>query len=338
MRNGKTAALLLLLALCLLLSGCRIRLTGTVPQDVPSGTAETAGTDRPGESRAEEPDREADAEPEENGGETTGKTKENPDASRKEYDENAPAEIVAGTDRQVHGPGGGSGTPEADEDAEQTAARLDDAAEETVTQTVAAEEAEQTGVSEEAEQADSAATYYTVLLQDRTETLFECQRLNVYWESPEDHVTVYKTSLPHSLILQAGAYDVSARLLEENLRVDDGWIGRKNPDVVVKAVDRSVLGSGIFSTGEAQQVYAELMAREGWTGLGAVQNGRVLLVSEELLEAPHLQTALALMIARTAYPELFADTDIDRALNMLSEEATGSIPAGTWYYIGQGGT
>ena len=42
MRNGKTAALLLLLALCLLLSGCRIRLTGTVPQDVPSGTAETA--------------------------------------------------------------------------------------------------------------------------------------------------------------------------------------------------------------------------------------------------------------------------------------------------------
>ena len=79
------------------------------------------------------------------------------------------------------------------------------------------------GEDPDAEAADSALTYYTVLLQDRMGSLFECQRANVYWETAQDHVTVHKTSPEHALILQSGAYDVSSRLLPENLLVDDGW-------------------------------------------------------------------------------------------------------------------
>jgi hypothetical protein len=63
----------------------------------------------------------------------------------------------------------------------------------------------------------------------------------------------------------------------------------------------------------------------------------VLLLSEELAEAPHLRLAAMLMIAKTAYPELFADISIDHALEMLAEEAAGSVPAGIFYYNGQGG-
>ena len=64
----------------------------------------------------------------------------------------------------------------------------------------------------------------------------------------------------------------------------------------------------------------------------AVKKHRVLLLSGDLLEAPYLRTAAMVMIACTANPELFADVDLDRMVQMLVEEATGTLPAGTFYY------
>lgn len=330
MKMRRTAGAFLLVLLCLTLSGCRTRTTGGVQEN----------PDRRSETSAEMP--ESGTEPEspeeqEKNGDAGGETKENPEASRKEYDETRPAEILPGSERSVTGDGEGDGAFASGENSGETAAKLSETAEKTATQTVAAEEAEQKGTAEDAAKADSALTYYTVLLQERTGSLFECQRLYVYWETKEDYVTLYKTSTEHSLILDAGAYDVSARLLAENLRVDDGWIGRKNPGVIVKTVDRSVLGTGVSSTGAARKIYADLLGRDGWAAMDAVRNGRVVLLSEELTEAPYLQTAAALILAKTANPDLFADTEADRALEMLAEEATGSIPAGIWYYNGQGG-
>jgi ABC-type Fe3+-hydroxamate transport system substrate-binding protein len=136
--------------------------------------------------------------------------------------------------------------------------------------------------------------------------------------------------------VNSGTYNVSARLLEGNLRVDDGWIGRKNPGVIVKIVDSSVLGSGVFSTGAAQKVHAGLLSRDGWQAIDAVRNGRVLILSEELLKAPYLQTAAMLIIAKTANPALFEDVETEKALEILIVEATGSLPSGIYYYHGQG--
>ena len=326
----KTAVFLLLLLLCLALSGCRTRTAGTggTGPDKESGLSGTASASLP-DDRAEEQNP-----GDKQNGEPGSRTREHPEASRKEYDENAPAEMVPGTERTVHGAGEGGGASAADEDARETADRLNDGAEDTVSRTVPAEQAEQMGVSEDGKQADSAMTYYTVLLQDRLGGLFECQRLTVYWETAEDRVTVFKTSPEHQLILNAGAYDVSARLLEENLHVDDGWIGRKNPGVIVKAVGSGVLGTGVSSADAAKKIYAALQARDGWSGIDAVRSGRVLLLSGELLEAPHLQVAAMLAVAKTAYPALMEDVDMTKALAMLAEEAAGSIPSGIYWYSG----
>ena len=270
-----------------------------------------------------------DADLTENGdsGENDSQTKENPEAARKEYDENAPAEIAAGTARFLHEPGEGDGASAAEEDAETRADRVNEQAEETAVQTVAAESADQMGVSDDADAADSAMTYFTVLLQDRVGSLFECQRLNAYWETAQDHVTIHKSSPEHTLILNAGCYDVSARLLPENLLVDDGWVMRKNPGVIVKLVEDSVLNGG-----SAKAVYDSLVNREGWAAIDAVKNGRVLLLSQEMLKAPYLQTAAMVIIARTANPALFSDVNPDEMLQMLMEEATGTLPMGSCYY------
>ena len=332
MRIRRAALLFLLMLLCAALSGCRTRTTGIAPAAVPEGTETAAVPHSPQQGPAAD-DAET-ARREETGAEPSGQTRENPSADRKEYDESAPAEIVPGTEHAVHGEGEGSGAFSAGEETDAAADKLNEEAEITATQTVPAEKSDRMGTAEDAKEADSALTYYTVLLQDRMGSLFECQRLSVYWETPEDHVTIFRTSPEHALILNAGAYDVSARLLEENLHVDDGWIGRKNPGVIVKAVDRSILGTGAASTGAARQLYAELTAREGWQEIDAVRNGRILLLSEELLQAPHLQVAAMLLIAKTANPDVMADTDVEKALELLAEEAAGSIPAGIYFYTG----
>ena len=130
------------------------------------------------------------------------------------------------------------------------------------------------------------------------------------------------------MILGAGAYDVSARLLEENLRVDDGWVVRKNPDLIVKVVPGNVLGSGVSSLENAETIKLELLSREGWNGISAVREGRVLLLSEELLREPYLQIGAMLTLAKTANPDLYEDVDAEEALKSLILEATGATPDG----------
>ncbi|MBR0464847.1 MAG: ABC transporter substrate-binding protein [Clostridia bacterium] len=319
---------LLLLLTALSLAGCRTRrvegVGGASGQAEQGARAESVQAVSPSESW---PEATAESEPD-----PSADTRENPAADRREYDENADVDVVEGTDRAVHGEGEGDGAPKPAGDGGVSASQLNGQAEQTATQTVPAEEAERMGVSEDADKADSAMTYYTVLLQDRLGTLFECKRLTAYWETAEDHVTVFKTSAEHELILGAGAYDVSARLLQENLRVDDGWIARKDPQLIVKAVSGDVLGRRAESAAAASAVYEELLARPGWEDIDAVKNGRVLILSEEMLKTPHLRVAAMLAVAKTAYPDLFEDTDTDTALRMLAEEATGGPPEGVYYY------
>ena len=321
---------LLLLLMLLTLTGCRERTggmrspSGTVSRSI-SGPAADAGA-----SAAEEGPggKEID--------EMGERTQENPESSRKEYDENAPAEITAGADRLVHTSGEGTGMPLDATDAEERVSRLDGSASETATETVTDPDAEKLGVSEDAEEADSALKYYTALLEDRLGTLFECKRVYVYWETPSDRVTVHRSSPEHALILGAGAYDVSARLLEENLFVDDGWVARKDPGVIVKAVEGGVLGAGVTDTSGAEAVFGEMVSRNGWENIPAVKSGRVLILSSQLLEAPHLTVAAELILAKCAYPELFADADPDEAIALLCAEAAGNAPEGIYYYMTEG--
>ena len=324
-RLMKAAALILAVGLGLPLAGCRVRTTGGGSDSASAG--ETNAPTAAAETADEAEETPADGEPGD-------RTRENPDAARRAFDENAPVEIEAGTDRALDGPGEGSGAPTPDDAAEAVAVQLDDAAAEPAKRTVAAAEAEKKGVSEDAKEADSAQTYFTVLLEDRLGALFECQRATVYWETSADHVTVHKTSPAHRMILDAGCYDVSARLLEENLTVDDGWVARKNPGMIVKLVDGGVLGRGASSDGAAKAVRGALIARDGWAGIDAVRGGRVLILSEEVMDAPYLRTFALLAMAKTANPALFEDVDLDEALDMLAEEATGTLPAGVFYCAG----
>ena len=295
------AALLLLLTTA---SGCRSR-TSAAPRA--SGAQPPAASSDSGAA--------ADGEPEaltENGGETV----ENPLAERAEYDEAARAELLENQNRAVSGEGEGGGLPLTQKDADSRALQLDSAAELAAVKTLPAEEAERLGVSESAPVAETAQHYYAALLQSRLRTLFECKKQNVYIETQTAFVTVYKASAEHALVLSAGGYDVAGKRMENDLAVDGGWVQRKNPDFIVK-LNGDTLG--------------ELLARDGLRETTAAKNGRALLLCESMTDAPQLQTAAALCLAKAMYPDLFADIDAAQAVGQLADEA-GAQTGGLWFY------
>lgn len=328
----RTKILILLAALLLTLTGCRTRTTGSVPP--PPGESGQTTENNPEQTAQPEhsegdPTEDADAE-----AESDTPTATAPDADRKTYAQDADTEIVPGAAHALTQQGNGGKTPEHDSNGAPGGAKDSDGGEKTAKETVPADQAGQTGADQSGQAAETAQLYYQTLLEDRLSDLFECQRFYVYWETPEDYRTVHKSSDEHQIILKAGAYDASAKLQSDALTVDDGWIQRKNPGVIVKVVERSVLGSGVQSTRQAEAVCTALKAREGWSRIDAVQNGRVILLSQELLSGGAGKTGAEVLLAKAIYPALFGDTDGDEALRALTQEAYGTPMSGTFIYVG----
>ena len=327
-RKTKYPALLLSLCLLLVLSGCRVR-TGLEPEpeaeEVQTAALEHQETVTPDipEELPEEPPVEEPPEPQAPSEDQP--LESDPQSDRRQFDETAPAQDAEDAEQAVSLPSE-EPIPEGD-------APIEGAGEEgetPVTQVLPAEEAPEMGASEDAPVADSSLVYYQTLLADRLGDLFECKRLNVYCELPQDYVAALKGSREYELIGVAGSYCVSVKLTADAAQVDDGWILRKNPDAVVKFVGGDVLGSGMASSAAAASLRESLSLREGWNQMQAVKDGKVILASEDLLASEALRTACAVYLACAFYPDTFADTDPAEALQQLSAEYYGSAMGGTF--------
>ena len=327
----KRILLFLFTALLLLsLTACRSRTTVTETPDTAfsgeNGTPDTQDGTLPSEeqefsSTVSTPDPDAP-------------TEVDPEAERRTFSDTADAELTPDAENALAGNGQGENAVGHNGEQEHSGAAEAPDAPQTATETVGAENAEKTGADEAGKTADSSLNYYETLLADRLGSLFECQRLYVYWETAEDHVTVHKSSQAHQAILNAGAYDCASKLAADALTVDDGWIARKNPGAVVKIVDSFVLGSGVSSTAGAKAVRDTLAARDGWAELDAVKNGRIILLSQELLTTQARRTAAEVLLAKAMYPSLMSDTDAEEALRALTEEIDGRSLSGTFIFVG----
>jgi hypothetical protein len=172
------------------------------------------------------------------------------------------------------------------------------------------------------------ATYSTILRQG-VNSIFPCQLLYVYAETPHDLVTVGRNSDIYRLVADSGGLNVSSRLAPDNLTVTADWVVRRNPDVIVKFVDPAVLGSGITSTHAASETLASIQSRPDWGATEAVRTNRIILLSEQMLTAEAPRLAAQLLIAYTLYPELFEGIDINGAIAALMQEVDG-----VWFYGG----
>lgn len=337
----RKAKIILLLALALTLCGCRTRVIAQepslaqTPQEPPAQeTAAPVRIDPVAEAPEEEPQQEEQPHekeaPQDQTIETEAPVEQDDNSERRTFSDSASGELTPDAETPLYTAAEQTTDATAavgDETHGQGNTEAEDAAL-TATETLPADEAEQLGVDESGEVAESVLTYYLTLLDSRLGNLFECKRLYVYWETDEDHRTVYKTSNEHQIILGAGAYDVSAKLLEGNLTVDDGWVSRKNPDAVVKVVD-----GGALDPVAARSLCSELVARSEWAGIGAIRDGRALVLSGQLLETQAGRTAAMVYLAKLLYPAQMEDVDADEALRALTQEASGSAYVGQYAYM-----
>ena len=340
----RIGVLLLAAALLPALSACRIRTT-TIAQPTPVVTADIEREQAaPDDTKTPEPAQDienqtAEVVTSEPPPEADAPTQEDQSSQRRAYSSEADAELAPGAEvpllvAQVETQPNVPSAPAPTDGGATDENRETENAEQTATETLPADVAENTGASQDAPAADTVLLYYQTLLDDRLGSLFECERLDVYWETSADYTTVYKTSVEHRLILEAGAYDVSGKLMESNLTVDDGWVERKNPGLAVKVVSADILGRGVQTTASAAAVREALLARAGWAELDAARSGRVLILSEDLLATQAGRTAASVYLAKAMYPALFEDVDADEVLRLLLEEAAGSAVSGTFVFEG----
>lgn len=170
-----------LLLLCLLLlTGCRSRVTsdrnGEDGDSAGIGRISLARDDREGKPLTE------DTAPADAMTDDADRKIQNPGAERIQYDESASAKVQStasillhqqGDDVSGFAPGNEAGLP---------VDGLSPDAERKAEQTLRDENAQRMGTDDQAGEADSFYTYYSALLQDRLGDLFECQRLDLYWE------------------------------------------------------------------------------------------------------------------------------------------------------------
>ena len=322
MKQTKICCMLLALALAALpLSGCGLR--ARVEEESPQ-IAQAEEPLQPPQEEAEQPAEET-VEDEELPSEN------DPQSERREYDSEQDGETAPDAEQQIAAlPDAQQEEPPAAQDAPAEpaapAAAVETAgeAEKTVEVFTEADSAQQKAASEDAPAAASTLEYYQALLTSRLESQFECKKLEIYWERPAEFATINRGCPEQAIVTLAGSYNVGVKLEDSALTVDGGWVSRKNPGAIVKCVPQEALAA-------PEAVLSQLKGREGLAETDAVRTGRVILISESLLNTAAGQTAAAVAIACRLYPQLMGDVDPYEALQQLLEEA-GRSAGGTYWY------
>jgi iron complex transport system substrate-binding protein len=162
---------------------------------------------------------------------------------------------------------------------------------------------------------------YDALLKDK---LASVTSLNVYVEGTSSTPkTANGTSAAHKLVVGAGLVNLYAnnetQYPERNL--ED--VITKNPDIIVK-----LLGS---SATLDDATYGEYQT--GLAGVAAADNGKIILLNNECGTTAIGAVIGRLYVAKFAYPELFADVDVDAVYEKLCTEFFGKEYTGSGAYF-----
>lgn len=162
---------------------------------------------------------------------------------------------------------------------------------------------------------------YEALLKERLEGVTS---LDVYVEGTSSTPkTANNTSAAHKLVTGAGLVNLYAenetQYPERNL--ED--VITKNPDIIVK-----LLGSSATLDDTTYSEYKNSLA-----GVAAADNDKIILLNNECGTTAIGAIIGRLYIAKFAYPELFADVDVDAVYNKLCTEFFGKEYIGSGAYF-----
>ena len=137
--------------------------------------------------------------------------------------------------------------------------------------------------------------FWTFTLQNKTQQIYLCQQISIYFETETDGVTQQYCDL----ITATGSFNIAENRDDPN--VTDDWVQAKKPQVVLKCADLS----------QAASIRASAQAR--------FPEQQIILVSPSALwgdEATMLYAKLAL--AKQLYGDWYTDVDLAKAAQELN--------------------
>ena len=163
---------------------------------------------------------------------------------------------------------------------------------------------------------------YDAMLDEKLATV---EALTVYVEgtAKEPFKSANNTTAAHALVEGAGLVNLYAdnetAYPERNLEA----VITENPDVIVK-----LCGSGA----DPVEAYAEYV--QGLAGVAAADNGKVILLNNQVGTTAIGSIIGRLYVAKFAYPELLADVDVDAVYQQMCTEFLGAEFADSGAYMG----
>ncbi|RGE23124.1 ABC transporter substrate-binding protein [Leucobacter sp. wl10] len=144
----------------------------------------------------------------------------------------------------------------------------------------------------------------------------------VYFETVDPYLTVLPASGFHAMIEAAGGRNVFADATggssSDELTVDPAQVVSRNPALIFKEFEPSFTPVDRF-----QEVADEMLARPGFGGIQAVQNGQVYVTNGWATSAS-AKAIGALYLATWLNPDLFADVDPEVYLKRWVTEFQGA--------------
>jgi len=166
---------------------------------------------------------------------------------------------------------------------------------------------------------------YEALTQSRTANLPTGSVPRVYFESYSDYTTLTGGSGADTLLSLAGGSNIAGLLPASSPKVNAEWVYAENPDVIIKVV-ASTQKNLTF-----QEVRSKLEARDGIRNVSAVQNGRVYVMSNDIVYGPRAVIGL-LYFAYALHPDQFHDVSPPAILDEYAQRFVAGTNTSLYMY------
>ncbi|MCU4140805.1 MAG: ABC-type Fe3+-hydroxamate transport system [Methanophagales archaeon] len=171
-----------------------------------------------------------------------------------------------------------------------------------------AEEVRKLGyILEREEEAEDLIDFYEGFLSqiyDKVEDIPEENRTRVYIEAWRPYHTAGNGSGWHEKVELVGGYNIFSDF-SGYFDVDAEEVARRNPDVIIR-IAKEEGGYDTSDATELSDLRDEIMNRSELSGVSAVKNGRVYVISTDILGGVRHFVGMG-YIAKWLYPEMFSD-------------------------------
>ncbi|MEM2025662.1 MAG: ABC transporter substrate-binding protein [Desulfurococcaceae archaeon] len=186
-------------------------------------------------------------------------------------------------------------------------------------------------------EAEGVAAYWrgvADVIEARVAGLKPEEKLRVYWEGYSDYSAAGPSSGWDTILRLAGGVNVFADSPISYPKVSPEAVVERNPDAIVKSGSPSAYDPyKAVDLKPLEGVRSGIMGRPGWSGVKAVEEGRVYVLCTSYLHYLFGMVAERAYVAKALYPSLFGDVDPEAMLRTWIE---GNLKmewrGGVWFY------